>query len=89
MFVPLREVKASKGKVISDKDLEILLDRSDLLGEETHHFISTKKPDSIIAWFYNECTVNVLSVTTKHVKFTGVGFSVAQDTEALLTRLFC
>lgn len=36
-FVPLREVKASRGKVISDKDLEILLDRSDLLGEETHH----------------------------------------------------
>lgn len=31
---PLREVKASKGKVISDKDLEILLDRSDLLGKE-------------------------------------------------------
>lgn len=35
IFVPLREMKASKGKVISDKDLEILLDRSDLLGEET------------------------------------------------------
>lgn len=42
MFVPLREVKASKGNVISDKDLEVLLDRSDLLGEETHRFISTK-----------------------------------------------
>ncbi|CAI5682062.1 unnamed protein product [Oreochromis niloticus] len=38
-----KEVKASKGNVISDKDLEILLDRSDLLGEETHHFISTNK----------------------------------------------
>lgn len=36
-FVPLREVKASRGKVISDQDLELLLDRSDLLGEETHH----------------------------------------------------
>uniref|UniRef100_A0A8C2WTK4 Proliferation-associated SNF2-like protein n=1 Tax=Cyclopterus lumpus TaxID=8103 RepID=A0A8C2WTK4_CYCLU len=35
LFVPLREVKASRGKVISDKDLELLLDRSDLLGEET------------------------------------------------------
>uniref|UniRef100_A0A3B5AIQ6 Proliferation-associated SNF2-like protein n=1 Tax=Stegastes partitus TaxID=144197 RepID=A0A3B5AIQ6_9TELE len=33
-FVPLREVKASKGKVISNNDLEILLDRSDLLGED-------------------------------------------------------
>lgn len=33
---PLREMKASRGKVISDKDLEILLDRSDLLGEDTH-----------------------------------------------------
>uniref|UniRef100_A0A3Q1EPN5 Proliferation-associated SNF2-like protein n=1 Tax=Acanthochromis polyacanthus TaxID=80966 RepID=A0A3Q1EPN5_9TELE len=29
-----KEVKASRGKVISDQDLEILLDRSDLLGEE-------------------------------------------------------
>lgn len=29
-----REVKASKGNVISDKDLEILLDRSDLLDKE-------------------------------------------------------
>ncbi|XP_039890855.1 lymphoid-specific helicase isoform X2 [Simochromis diagramma] len=29
-----KEVKASKGKVISDKDLEILLDRSDLLDKE-------------------------------------------------------
>lgn len=35
IYVPLREMKASRGKVISDKDLEILLDRSDLLGEET------------------------------------------------------
>uniref|UniRef100_A0A3Q3S066 Helicase, lymphoid specific n=1 Tax=Mastacembelus armatus TaxID=205130 RepID=A0A3Q3S066_9TELE len=32
-----KEVKGSRGKVISDKDLEILLDRSDLLGEETRH----------------------------------------------------
>uniref|UniRef100_A0A3Q2TVH5 Proliferation-associated SNF2-like protein n=1 Tax=Fundulus heteroclitus TaxID=8078 RepID=A0A3Q2TVH5_FUNHE len=31
---PEKEVKSSQGKVISDKDLEILLDRSDLLGEE-------------------------------------------------------
>uniref|UniRef100_A0A3B3Y4F4 Proliferation-associated SNF2-like protein n=1 Tax=Poecilia mexicana TaxID=48701 RepID=A0A3B3Y4F4_9TELE len=31
---PEKEVKSSKGKVISDKDLEILLDRSDLLGED-------------------------------------------------------
>lgn len=31
--VSFREVKASKGKLISDKDLEILLDRSDLLSE--------------------------------------------------------
>uniref|UniRef100_A0A3B4UXV6 Proliferation-associated SNF2-like protein n=1 Tax=Seriola dumerili TaxID=41447 RepID=A0A3B4UXV6_SERDU len=31
---PEKEVKASKGKVISDKDLEILLDRSDLLDKE-------------------------------------------------------
>lgn len=30
-------MKASRGKVISDKDLEILLDRSDLLGEESFH----------------------------------------------------
>ncbi|XP_037536812.1 lymphoid-specific helicase [Nematolebias whitei] len=29
-----KEVKASKGKVISDKDLEILLDRSDLLDKD-------------------------------------------------------
>lgn len=29
-----KEVKASRGKVISDKDLEVLLDRSDLLGKE-------------------------------------------------------
>uniref|UniRef100_A0A3Q4AZA8 Proliferation-associated SNF2-like protein n=1 Tax=Mola mola TaxID=94237 RepID=A0A3Q4AZA8_MOLML len=29
-----REIKASRGKVISDKDLEILLDRSDLLDKE-------------------------------------------------------
>lgn len=35
--VPLSEIKPSRGKVISDKDLEILLDRSDLLGEETQH----------------------------------------------------
>lgn len=60
MFVPLREVKASKGNVISDKDLEILLDRSDLLGEETHRFISTKSDDSIVASFYDECTCDVL-----------------------------
>lgn len=31
--VSCREVKASMGKVISDKDLEALLDRSDLLGK--------------------------------------------------------
>lgn len=36
-FVPFREMKTSKGQVISDKDLEILLDRSDLMGEERHH----------------------------------------------------
>lgn len=29
-----KEVKASRGKVISDKDLEVLLDRSDLLDKE-------------------------------------------------------
>lgn len=43
----LREVKASKGKVISDKDLDILLDRSDLLGEEPHQvrfYIVNYKP---------------------------------------------
>lgn len=34
-FVSVREVKASRGKVISDKDLEILLDRSDLLGKQS------------------------------------------------------
>lgn len=28
-----RAVKSTKGKVISDKDLEILLDRSDLMGK--------------------------------------------------------
>lgn len=28
-----RAVKSTKGKVISDKDLEVLLDRSDLLGK--------------------------------------------------------
>lgn len=32
-LLSLREVKASMGKVISDKDLELLLDRSDLLGK--------------------------------------------------------
>ncbi|XP_072247710.1 lymphoid-specific helicase isoform X2 [Leuresthes tenuis] len=31
---PEKEVKASRGKVISDKDLEILLDRSDLLDKD-------------------------------------------------------
>lgn len=31
---PEKEVKASKGKLISDKDLEILLDRSDLLNKD-------------------------------------------------------
>ncbi|KAG7229909.1 hypothetical protein INR49_009627 [Caranx melampygus] len=31
---PEKEVKASRGKVISDKDLEFLLDRSDLLDKE-------------------------------------------------------
>ena len=36
MCVQFRQMKASRGKVISDKDLEILLDRSDMLGEETH-----------------------------------------------------
>ncbi|KAG7999868.1 Lymphoid-specific helicase [Nibea albiflora] len=35
-----KEVKASKGKVITDKDLEILLDRSDLLDKEK---VSKKK----------------------------------------------
>ncbi|KAF3708520.1 Lymphoid-specific helicase [Channa argus] len=35
-----KEVKASRGKVISDKDLEILLDRSDLLDKDK---CSTKK----------------------------------------------
>lgn len=35
-LVSLREVKASMGKVISDKDLELLLDRSDLLGKSPH-----------------------------------------------------
>lgn len=29
-----REVKATRGKVISDQDLEVLLDRSDLMGKE-------------------------------------------------------
>lgn len=33
MTVFLREVKSTTGKVISDEDLEFLLDRSDLLGE--------------------------------------------------------
>lgn len=33
IVVFFREVKSTKGKVISDKDLEALLDRSDLLGE--------------------------------------------------------
>uniref|UniRef100_A0A8D0ADP1 Proliferation-associated SNF2-like protein n=1 Tax=Sander lucioperca TaxID=283035 RepID=A0A8D0ADP1_SANLU len=33
----LLKARASRGKVISDQDLELLLDRSDLLGEETHH----------------------------------------------------
>lgn len=28
-----REIKGSKEKVISDKDLELLLDRSDLIGK--------------------------------------------------------
>uniref|UniRef100_A0A8C7ZDX0 Proliferation-associated SNF2-like protein n=1 Tax=Oryzias sinensis TaxID=183150 RepID=A0A8C7ZDX0_9TELE len=32
---PEKEVKASKGKVISDQDLKVLLDRSDLIGEWT------------------------------------------------------
>lgn len=33
-----REVKGSKEKVISDKDLELLLDRSDLIGKSFHVF---------------------------------------------------
>ena len=37
-FVSLREVKTSRGEVISNKDLEILLDRSDMLGEEKRHY---------------------------------------------------
>lgn len=32
-FVFYREVKGSREKVISDKDLELLLDRSDLIGK--------------------------------------------------------
>uniref|UniRef100_A0A8C7L6M7 Proliferation-associated SNF2-like protein n=1 Tax=Oncorhynchus kisutch TaxID=8019 RepID=A0A8C7L6M7_ONCKI len=35
-----KEVKSTKGKVISDKDLEALLDRSDLLGELSCGFYS-------------------------------------------------
>lgn len=31
-------MKVSKGNVISDKDLEVLLDRSDLLGEKMLRF---------------------------------------------------
>uniref|UniRef100_A0A3Q1AYX4 Proliferation-associated SNF2-like protein n=1 Tax=Amphiprion ocellaris TaxID=80972 RepID=A0A3Q1AYX4_AMPOC len=39
-----KEVKASRGKVISDQDLEILLDRSDLLGEENKSNLSNDAP---------------------------------------------
>uniref|UniRef100_A0A3P8RRZ4 Proliferation-associated SNF2-like protein n=1 Tax=Amphiprion percula TaxID=161767 RepID=A0A3P8RRZ4_AMPPE len=38
-----KEVKASRGKVISDQDLEILLDRSDLLGEENKSNLKKEK----------------------------------------------
>lgn len=34
-----REVKGSKEKVISDKDLELLLDRSDLIGKSEVSFV--------------------------------------------------
>lgn len=33
MLFSYREVKGSREKVISDKDLELLLDRSDLIGK--------------------------------------------------------
>uniref|UniRef100_A0A8C5EAF1 Proliferation-associated SNF2-like protein n=1 Tax=Gouania willdenowi TaxID=441366 RepID=A0A8C5EAF1_GOUWI len=39
-----RGVKSSTGKVISDEDLEVLLDRSDLLGEETPSLPSSSSP---------------------------------------------
>lgn len=31
----LREVKVSKGKVLSNKDLQFLVDRTNLMGEQT------------------------------------------------------
>lgn len=56
---PLREVKASRGKVISDKDLEILLDRSDLKGEETdHQQVSVALPE--LLWGNTDLTIILL-----------------------------
>lgn len=43
MSVGCRAVKSTKGKVISDKDLEILLDRSDLLGKLRFLFMYSVK----------------------------------------------
>lgn len=50
-FVTLREVKASRGKVISEMDLEVLLDRSDLMGEKTHNSAAFRRSyKNILLW---------------------------------------
>lgn len=46
-----REVKGSKEKVISDKDLELLLDRSDLIGKS--EFLSMLDNEFLVlCWFF-------------------------------------
>uniref|UniRef100_A0A671WLY9 Proliferation-associated SNF2-like protein n=1 Tax=Sparus aurata TaxID=8175 RepID=A0A671WLY9_SPAAU len=44
-------VKASRGKVISEMDLEVLLDRSDLMGEKTHNSAAFRRSyKNILLW---------------------------------------
>uniref|UniRef100_A0A671WKY5 Proliferation-associated SNF2-like protein n=1 Tax=Sparus aurata TaxID=8175 RepID=A0A671WKY5_SPAAU len=46
-----KEVKASRGKVISEMDLEVLLDRSDLMGEKTHNSAAFRRSyKNILLW---------------------------------------
>uniref|UniRef100_A0A8C5QCV1 Proliferation-associated SNF2-like protein n=1 Tax=Leptobrachium leishanense TaxID=445787 RepID=A0A8C5QCV1_9ANUR len=47
-----REVKGSTEKVISDKDLELLLDRSDLVGESNVTLLCHKLPELHACTFY-------------------------------------
>lgn len=50
-----REVKGSKEKVISDKDLELLLDRSDLIGKSK--FSSVLDSEFLVLFFLNEFSI--------------------------------